>query len=148
MTKGMSNFDRNNKKKIQAAWATDDPNHPIAAALLDALDEFRPRLRSLWDINKTPKLLCIQHGETAFDEVVMELAIWKTGQETGQTMEIRWLPGTRKGHCMFALLDGNLKMSMTEKAWQEYEQEALTSGETVQELLENKMQELTKRMFG
>jgi hypothetical protein len=83
-------FDRKEKKTVLAAWGTDNPNHPIVAALVEPLAEFRPRLHSLWDRDKTPELLYIQRGETAFDEVWNWL-FGKPGRITGKTIEIHSL---------------------------------------------------------
>ncbi len=84
---------KNDRDALEAALADTDPANPIAVAIADGIAGFTDRLAEQARRNgKLPTELLLIKPDTIFDEMVIKMTLQVVADETGQQVDIHWVP--------------------------------------------------------
>ena len=84
---------KNDRAALDSALADTDPTNPIAVAIADGIAGFTERLAEQARRNgKLPTELLLIKRDTIFDEMVSKMTLQVVADETGQQVDIHWVP--------------------------------------------------------
>ncbi len=86
-------FDKNDRDAIELALQDPNPANPIAVAVADAIEQFAARIAQQADREgRFPKQLMLLKPATVFDEMVIRLTLQTMADQSGQPIDIVWVP--------------------------------------------------------